>query len=161
MSEIASAAARAIDKIIRASSLIALHIAEVAQAVRQLLSSPIDIVDKVRVVEGYTFLVSQSINKDEIPQHISNLLEAFGTIDIGSCDSITALMVLKVISAVGKTLYTTSPRKLESQAWTEGHGHEIAEWVRRFIATSSNRFSEDFEIMEVFQLSPMLNIGHH
>ena len=161
MPEISSPAARAIDKIIRTSSLIGLHITEVAQAVRQLLSSPADIVDTIYVVEGYTFLVARSIDKDEIPQHISVLIEAFGNVDIGSCDSVIALRILKVVFAVGKTLYTTSPGKLESKEWIEGHGREMAEWVRGIVATFSRRFSEDFEVMEVILPLTSLRIGYH
>jgi hypothetical protein len=137
--------------------LIGLHIPEVAQLVRRLLLSPVDIVDQIYVVEGYTFLVSQRIHKDEIAQHVSIIIDAFGNVDFESCDSGTALNVLKVVFAVGKTLYTTAPGNLNSKAWTEGHGREMVEWVRITVATFSRRFSEDFEIMEAFLIVSQAN----
>lgn len=161
MPEISSPAARAIDKIVRTSSLIRLHIAEVAQAVRQLLSSPVDIVDTIYVVEGYSFLVARTMDKDEISQHVSVIIEAFEHIDVRSCDSVMALRILKVVFAVGKTLYTTSPGKLESKDWIEGHGREMAERVRGIVATFSRRFSEDFEVMEVTLPVMLLRVGYH
>jgi hypothetical protein len=149
MSEIASPASQAIDKIMRTSPLIGLHILKVGQAVQQLLSTPVDIVCQIRVVEGYMFLIAQSIDEDEIPQHIAYLIEAFGNVDIGSCDPVIALNILKIVCAVGKTLYTTSPSKMDSNKWMGGQGREMAEWVRGIVIVFSRRFSEDFEIMEV------------
>lgn len=149
MSEIASSASQAIDKIIRTSPLIGLHISEVALAVQQLLSTPVDIVNKIRVVEGYTFLIARSVDEDEIPQHIASLIEPFGSVDIGSCDTVMALNILKIVYAIGKTLYTTSPSKLDSNKWAGGQGREMVEWVRSIVVVFSRRFSEDFEIMEV------------
>ena len=86
---------------------------------------------------------------DEIPFNRFPLMEAFGNVDTSLCDSIMAFRILKVVFAVGKTLYTTSPGKLESKEWTEGHGREMSEWVRGIVAMFWGRFSEDFEIMEV------------
>jgi len=161
MSEMSAPASRAIDKIIRTSSLIRLHITEVAQAVQQLLLSSVDIVDTVHVVEGYTFLVAMSIEKDDIPEHISVLMEAFGNVDINSCDPNLAFRILKVVFAIGKTLYSTAPRKLESKGWTEGYGREMSEWVRGIVAMFCGRFSEDFEIMEVIYHLALLRIDYH
>ena len=150
--EISTAAARAVDKIIRTSSLVGLHIPEVAQAVQNILSTKLDIVDKVCVVEGYTFLVARSIDKHDLPQHVSEIFSAFGVLDLGSLEVEMALEVLKVVYAVGKTLYTTSPGKLSSGVWADGVGREMAEWVRGVVATFSGRFPEDFEVMEVRSL---------
>ena len=152
ISEISSAAAHAIDKIIRASSLIGSHIPDVAQAVRQLVSSPAYIVDKVRVVEGFTFLISRNIDKEKIPGHCSAIFDVLDTIDIRSCNSDTALETLKIVFAVGKTLYTTSPEKSEAKVWKEGQGRQMAEWVRQTCAIFADRFNQDFEIMEVLKL---------
>ena len=117
---------------------------------RQLLASSVDVVDTICVVEGYTFLVARSMERDEIPGHISIIIEAFGDIDYNSCDSGTASKILKVVFAVGNTLHTTSPGKLESKEWTEGQGREMATWVKRVVGVFSRRFQEDFEVMEVY-----------
>jgi hypothetical protein len=159
--ETSSPAARAVDKIIRTSSLIGLHIPEVAHAVQNLLSTTVDVVDKMYVVEGYTFLVAQNVDKEDLPQHISVIFTAFRDLDISSCEVATALEVLKVIYGVGKTLHTTSPAKLTSDAWTEGRGREMGEWVREVVATSAGRFSEDFEITEVVPFLHLLMVGHN
>lgn len=159
--ETSSPAARAVDKIIRTSSLIGLHIPEVAQAVQNLLSTTVDVVDKMYVVEGYTFLVARSIDKDELPQHISVIFSAFRDLDISSCEAGTALEALKVIYGVGKTLHTTSPAKLTLEAWKEGRGREMGEWVRGVVATFAGRFPEDFEIMEVVLFLRLLMVGHN
>jgi hypothetical protein len=159
--EISTPAARAVDKIIRTSSLVGLHIPEVAQAVQNILSTQLDIVDKVCVVEGYTFLVARSIDKHDLPQHVSEIFSAFGLLDLGSLEAEMALEVLKVVYAVGKTLYTMSPGKLSSGVWMDGVGCQMAEWVRGVVATFSGRFPEDFEVMEVVSSWTRLNAGHH
>ena len=105
--------------------------------------------DKIHVVEGYTFLVAQSIDELDLPQFVSVVFSAFGAIDLDSCEANMALGLLKMIFAVGRTLYTTSPGKLSSGAWTTGRGREITEWVRRTVATFLGRFPEDFEVIEV------------
>jgi hypothetical protein len=128
--------------------------------VQHLLSTKLDIVDKVCVVEGYTFLVAQSIDKHDLPQHVSEIFSAFGELGLGSCEAGMALEVLKVIYAVGKTLHTTSPGKLTSGVWTDGVGREMAEWVRGVVASFSSRFPEDFEVMEVISPWTLLNVGH-
>lgn len=159
--EISSAAARGIDKIIRSSSSVGLHAMEVTQATRNLVSAPGKIEDKICVVEGYTFFVTQNMDKDEISQYVSYLIEAFDNIDFTSCDSEMALQVLKIVYSIGKTLYTTSPGKLASEAWTTGRGRDMAEWVRRIIITLSRRFPDDFEIMEVTSRFTMLRAGYY
>jgi len=118
-------------------------------------------VDKVCVVEGYTFLLARSIDKHDLPQHVSDIFSAFGVSDLGSLEVEMVLEVLKVIYAVGKTLYTTSPGKLNSGVWTDGVGREMAEWVRGVVATFSGRFPEDFEVMEVVSSCTRLNVGHY
>jgi hypothetical protein len=146
-------AARVIDKLIRSSPTIALRLEEVAYAIHQLLSSPVEISDKVCVVEGLTFLVAQSIEKEAIPQHLAPVVSAFEGLDVGGCEAPLALEALKVCLAVGRTLYTTSPAKLDASVWNAGIGAEMAEWMRRTVAVFSRRFVEDFEVMEVFSLA--------
>jgi hypothetical protein len=148
ISSISTAAARAIDKLIRSSAMISLRLQEIAQAIHQLLSSPVEISDKVIIVEGYTFLVAQNVDKDSIPEHIWPIFQAVANLDVGSCDSGMALEALKVCFAVGRTLHATSPGKLD--AWNEGIGLEMAHWMGRSVAVFSRRFPEDFEVMEVF-----------
>lgn len=147
---ISHSAARSIDKLIRSSALIALHPEEIAQAIHQLISSRVEISDKVVIVEGYTFLVAQSLGKEEIPRHISPVFQAFANLDLESCDSALALEALKVCFAVGRTLYTTAPGKVDALAWTDGVGLEMVDWVGRSVAMFSRRFPEDFEVIEVF-----------
>ena len=101
------------------------------------------------VVEGYTFLVARSVDKDDLPQHISVIFSPFRPLDLGSSEGPMALELLKTIYGVGKTLYTTSPAKLTSNAWKGGIGRGMADWVREVVAAFANRFPEDFEIMEV------------
>jgi len=113
------------------------------------------------VVEGYTFLVARSIDIHDLPQHVSEIFSAFGNLDLGSLETEMALEVLKVIYAVGKTLYTTSPGELSTRVWTDGRGREMAEWVREVVASFSGRFPEDFEVMEVVSSGIPLNVGHH
>jgi hypothetical protein len=147
--QISTSASRAIDKILRTSALVTSHLSDIAQAIRHILRVSVEIADKIRVVEGYTALVAQSVDEEQIPQNISVILEAFGSVDTGSCDCDEALEVLKVISAIGKKLYVTSPGKLQVKAWTEGNGREMAEWVRDLVSNFSRRFAEVFEVMEV------------
>lgn len=128
---------------------------------QNILSAELDIVDKVRVVEGYTFLVARSIDKHDLPQHVSEIFSVFGVLDLGSLEAEMALEVLKVVYAVGKTLYTTLPGKLSSGVWMDGVGREMVEWVRGVVATFSGRFPEDFEVMEVVSSWTRLNAGHH
>jgi hypothetical protein len=151
-SEISIAASRAIDKLIRTGTIAGEDFLLLTTAVYHLLSQPIDIVSKTCVVEGYTFLIAQNSDKDQLPQHLSAIMEALGIVDVEQCDSSTALYVLKIIFAVGKTLYTTAPRKLSAPTWIEGDGRKMAEWVRGTIATFSQRFPEDFEVMEVIDI---------
>jgi len=150
-----SAAARAINKIIRTSSLIKSHIAEVLQAVRQLLTQPVEIVDKIMVVEGYTFLIAQSVPAEDEVRFLSFIIiEALKGVEFSDpnsfcVDSNIALQVLKIIFAVGKTLYTTAPAKLNELAWREGDGSELADRVRKAVVLFWGLFGEDFEVMEV------------
>lgn len=146
--EIATAAANAISKIIQSSALIALHIPEVAQEVRRLIVSQVNIFEKTRVVEGYTFLAVLNSDKEDVPSNIRILIEAFEDVNIETCDSTQALDILKIGLAIGKTLYTTAPAKLDAIAWKQGEGKKMGEWFRRVVATFSQRFGDDFEIME-------------
>lgn len=111
-------------------------------------------------MEGFTFIIAQKIDKEEIPRHISIIVDVFGNVDIGLCDPAVALEMMKIIFAVGKTLYTTSPQKLDTKAWTEGDGLQMVEWVRRTSAVFARRFVGDFEIMEVSLKFDVLNSGH-
>jgi hypothetical protein len=83
------------------------------EAVQNILSAELDIVDKVCVVQGYTFLVARTIDKHDLPQHVSEIFSAFGVLDLGSLEAEMVLEVLKVVYAVGKTLYTTLPGKFK------------------------------------------------
>lgn len=105
------------------------------------------------MVEGFTFLIAQSIEKESIPQHLASVVSAFEGLDVASCEARLALEALKVCFAVGRTLYTTSPGKLDASVWSVGVGAEMAEWLRSTVAVFSTRFSEDFEVMEVFPLA--------
>jgi hypothetical protein len=137
-----SAAARAIDKILRASVSIKSHISQILQAVRKLLTQPVNIVDKVKVLEGYAFLVARSF-PEEIYLHLSFIMEALQVVD--ACDSVMALEVLKIVFAVGKTLYTMSPAE-------SNDAHEMAHQIRETVAKFARRFGEDFEVIEVLIL---------
>lgn len=124
-----------------------------AYAIHQLVSSRVEISDKVCVVEGLTFLVAQSIEKEAIPQHLAPVVSVFEGLDVGGCEAPLALEALKICFAVGRTLYTTSPGKLDAGVWNVGIGAEMAEWTRRTVALFSRRFVEDFEVMEVISLA--------
>jgi hypothetical protein len=126
-----------------------LHIDEVAQEIRRVIASDIDIFNKIRVVEGYTFWTGINTPKEDISSKIGILIEAFGDIDVDSCDSAAATNILKLGFAIGKTLSTTVPAKLDAAAWKQGAGKELTDWFRRAVATFSRRFGDDFEIMEV------------
>jgi hypothetical protein len=147
--ELASAAARAINQIIRTSALIRLHVPEVTHAIREILSGQIDIVEKIRVLEGYVYLIAQSVDAQHIPDSVSNILGAFANVDIHACDPGMALDMLKVVFTIGKTLHSFAPSKLSSQAWSEGPGRDLASRTRDLITASSQRFSDSFEILEV------------
>jgi len=150
ISSISTSAAHAIDKLIRTSTMIALHVEQIAQAINQLLSTHVEISDKVCILEGYTFLVAQTVDKEDVARHISPVFQAFANLEIGSCTSGVAVEALKICFAVGRSLYTTAPGELDTRAWTEGVGLEMVNWMGRSVATFSRRFSEDFEVMEAF-----------
>ena len=147
---ISTSAAHTIDKLIRTSAMIALHPEQISQAIHQLLSSAVEISDKVCIVEGYTFFVAQRIGKEDIPRQISPVFQVFSNLEIGSCTSEVALEALKIWFSVGRTLYTTSPGELDAKSWTEGMGLAMANWIGQSVATFSRRFSEDFEVIEAF-----------
>jgi len=150
ISSISTSAAHAIDKLIRTSTMIALHVEQIAQAINQLLPTHIEISDKVCIVEGYTFLVAQRVDKEDVPRHVSPVFQAFANLDIDSCTSGVALEALKIYFAVGRSLYTASPGELGARAWTEGVGLDMANRIGKSVATFSRRFSEDFEVIEAF-----------
>lgn len=114
-----------------------------------MIASDVDIFNKIRVVEGYTFWTGINTPKEDISSKIGILIEAFGDIDVDSCDSAAATNILKLGFAIGKTLSTTVPAKLDAAAWKQGAGKELTDWFRRAVATFSRRFGDDFEIMEV------------
>lgn len=145
----ATTAANAISEIMRISNLIISHIDEVAQQIRQVIASDVDIFDKIRVVEGYVSFAGMVTPEEEIPSKIGILIEAFGVINLDACDSTAASNILKLVFAISKALSTTVPAKLRATAWRQGAGKEMKDWFRRVVATFSRRFGDDFETMEV------------
>jgi len=111
-------------------------------------------------VEGFAFIIAQKTDKEEIPRHISIIIDVFCNVNIGLCDPAVALEMMKIIFAVGKTLYTTSPQKLDTKAWAERDGRRMVEWVRQTSAVFARRFIGDFEIMEVSLKFNILKADH-
>jgi hypothetical protein len=127
---------------------------EVTQAIRQILvSGQVEIVDKIRVVEGYTYLIAQRVETEHIPENIGNIVRIFGSVDGDVCDPVMALQILKIVFAIIKSLHSYAPSKLSSPAWEESPGRDLAEWMRDLFIIFSQRFSDSFEIMEVISFS--------
>jgi hypothetical protein len=149
MPELSLSAARAIDEIFRTSSAITSHIPEVTLEVRRLYIEPVDIVDRIFVLKGYTCLLVRSLTTDETVTNLGVILDAIFMVDFDTCDALTALVVLKAVFAIGKELYSTAPGKLEAKTWTEGDGRILSEKVRMAVSAFAPRFDKDFEVMEV------------
>ena len=150
MPELSLAAARAIDEIFRTSSAVASHIPEVTLEVRRLYTEPVDMVDRIFVLQGYTCLLARSLAADETVINLGVILDSIFTVDFDTCDVLTALVVLKAVFAIGKGLYSTAPGKLEAKTWIEGDGRILSEKVRMTVSAFAQRFDKDFEVMEVF-----------
>jgi hypothetical protein len=152
MPELSLSAARAIDEIFRTSSAITSHIPEVTLEVRRLYTKPVDIVDRIFVLQGYTCLLARSLTADETVTNLGVIIAAIFTVDFDTCDAVTALVVLKAVFAIGKELYSTAPGKLEAKTWIEGDGRILSEKVRMAVSAFAPRFDKDFEVMEVSSL---------
>jgi len=142
-------AAKAIDKIIRKSSTLGWHFEWVKNAVHDLIYSPVEIAQKVLVVESYAYVVARNLDAETIPGSIAKMLEGFSNIDFRTCDSDTALHTLKIVFAIGKTLHTTAPRKLENPAWERNGGRQMQLWVRSTVIKCFERFILEYEFIEV------------
>jgi hypothetical protein len=152
MPDLSLAAARAIEEIFRTSSTVASHIPEVTLEVRRLYTEPVDIVDRIFVLQGYTCLLARSLAADETVINLGVILDSIFNVDFDTCDVFTGLVVLKAVFAIGKGLYITAPGKLEAKTWLEGDGRVLSEKVRMAVSAFAQRFDKDFEVMEVFTL---------
>jgi len=147
--KLSSAAACALNKIVKTLRIEELPIDELIEDLHILLLNDIDIVEKLIALEGYIFLFASRLDKEIIPGVISSILRPMLSIDVQHCDSIGALNVLKIVFAIGKTLYTTAPGKLDADSWIHGEGRKMMEGVRFLVKMFVNRFGEEFEVMEV------------
>jgi len=154
--DLSASAARAINKIVRSLRIDELPLTDLVNGLLYLLTGNIDIVHKLTIVEGYTFLFASRLDKEAIPSLISSILEPIVSVNVQHCDSAVALSVLKIVFTVGKTLYTTAPGKLEADSWINGKGKEMSEWVRFNVKVFVHRFADDFEVMEVSSIRPSL-----
>jgi hypothetical protein len=148
--ETAAVATHALSEIIVRSSTIGCYLKDLTREIRRLILSQVNIFDKIRVVKAYGILAVRDTDKLDIPNKIGLLIDAFGAIDLDSCDSSMASDVLKIGFEIGKTVYLARAlEKLDAAAWKEGKGKKMREWFRDVVATFFRRFGDDFEIMEV------------
>jgi hypothetical protein len=159
--ELSSAAARALNKIVRTIRTEEIPLEELMNGLRALLEGNMDIVEKLTILDGYIFLFASKSDKEDIPLIISTVLDPIVTVGVQHCDSVTALNISKVVFAIGKALYTTAPGKLGADSWTRGEGRAITDWVRMMVGVFVDRFGNDFEIMEVFGTSVMPNLDYN
>lgn len=147
--ELSVSSSRAIDEIFRTSTTVTSNIADITLEVRKLFIIPTNIEDIISVLQGYTYLIAKNLTAEETVGNLGFVMDAIFRWDVDTCDSLTALAVLKALFAIGKDLYSTAPGKLEAATWTDGDGRVLSEKVRMTVAVLSSRFAEDFEVMEV------------
>jgi hypothetical protein len=118
--------------------------------VRALLNGPMDIVDKVTLAKGV--VESFSRHQEAIPAVVYYLMENFVRYDVSAMDPVFALDALKITFAIESVLsgwMESNDDNVGLQDWETGSGPALKNWIRQAVSIFSERFREDFMIIEV------------
>ena len=143
-------AASTIDKLFRTIDFYGPPPSNLAIDVKSLLTGPMDVVDKVTITKGVTYIFSQQA--EGVFPITWTLMGDFVARDVTAVDNVWTLNALKIILAVGESLDTNVGDQVEPRDWESGYGMELRNWIRNAVLTFSTRFRDDFMIIEVLPI---------